>query len=199
MKKAGYTSEFRFGIYWWTFKNLKNENFEKNEKNCWRYHHFIDMYQKLQSYEVQFLRYGVRQFFFSFWAIFLPFTTPYAPPPHLTSQKTKYLKKWKKNLELSSFCATKNMIKWSMFTQILSVTNIIFALLPHYWPQKLKFGENVKSTWRYYPLTHVHHKSRSHDEWLMRYKLQRPKILSFWAIFFSLIFLKTQKIKILKI
>ena len=63
------------------WKTWKNENFEKNEKNCWRYHHFIDMYQKLQSYEVQFLRYGVRQFFFSFWAIFLPFTTPYAPPP----------------------------------------------------------------------------------------------------------------------
>ena len=137
--------------------------------------------------------------FFLILGHFFALYDPLRPPPHLTSQKTKYLKKWKKNLELSSFCATKNMIKWSMFTQILSVTNIIFALLPHYWPQKLKFGENVKSTWRYYPLTHVHHKSRSHDEWFMRYKLQRPKILSFWAIFFSLIFLKTQKIKILKI
>ena len=36
-------------------------NFEKNEKHCWRYHHFTQNYQKPQSHEVQFLRYGVRQ------------------------------------------------------------------------------------------------------------------------------------------
>ena len=33
MKKVEHTSEFPFGIYWWTVKNLKNQNFEKkNEK-----------------------------------------------------------------------------------------------------------------------------------------------------------------------
>ena len=32
MKKVGYTSEFTFGIYWWTLKNLKNQNFEKPEE-----------------------------------------------------------------------------------------------------------------------------------------------------------------------
>ena len=37
-------------------KNLKNQNFEKKEKNHWRYHHFTHEYQKLQSYGVQFLR-----------------------------------------------------------------------------------------------------------------------------------------------
>ena len=36
-------------------KTLKNENF------CLRYHHFTHVYQKLQSYDVCFLRYGVRQ------------------------------------------------------------------------------------------------------------------------------------------
>ena len=28
----------------------------KNEKNCWRYHHFTHEYQEPQSYEVQFLK-----------------------------------------------------------------------------------------------------------------------------------------------
>ena len=48
------------------------------------------------------------------------------------------------------------------------------ALLAHYWPQKSKFG-NVKNSRRYYPFTHVHHKSRSYDVWFLRYKVQRTK------------------------
>ena len=70
MKKVGHTSEFSFGIYWWTLKNTKNQNFEKMKKNCWRYHNFTHVYQKQQSYEEQLLRYRVRQIFLSFWAIF---------------------------------------------------------------------------------------------------------------------------------
>ena len=33
----------------------------KNEKISWRYHHFTQLYQKLWSDDVQFLRYGARQ------------------------------------------------------------------------------------------------------------------------------------------
>ena len=86
--------------------------------------------------------------FLSFWAIFCPFI-----PHPLTTQKIKILKKWKKNLQISSFqtCATKNTIIWCMLTQIWSATDIIFchlrpffAILPHYWPWKLKFGKNKK-------------------------------------------------------
>ena len=80
MKKVGHTSEFPFDIYWWTLKNLKNQTFEKMKKKkkqktkkCWRYHHFTHVYQKPQSYEVQFLRYGVRQDFFVILGHFLPF------------------------------------------------------------------------------------------------------------------------------
>ena len=90
-------SEFPFGIYWWTLKNPKNQNFEKMKKNCWIY--FTHEYQKPQSYEVHFQRYGMRWFFFIS-GHFLPFK----PPLHcLTTQKTKILKKWKKHLEMSSF------------------------------------------------------------------------------------------------
>ena len=40
---------------------------------------------------------------------------------------------------------------------------VIFALLPHYWPLKIKTWKNVKNTGRYYPVTHVYYKSRSYD------------------------------------
>ena len=45
--------------------------------------------------------------YFSFWAIFCPFTP-------LTAQKMKISKKWKKHLEISSFytCVPKIMIRW---------------------------------------------------------------------------------------
>ena len=32
-----------------------------------------------------------------------------------------------------------------------------FALLPHYWPQKLRFGKNVKAPWKCCPFTHVYY------------------------------------------
>ena len=50
-------------------------------------------------------------YYFSFWAIFCPFTP-------LTAQKSKFWKKWKKSLEISSFyiCVPKIMIYgfWDM-------------------------------------------------------------------------------------
>ena len=56
----------------------------------------------------------------------------------------------------------------------------IFALLHHYWPKKWKFRKNVKNTWGYYPFTHVYHKSKSCDVWLLRYKVQ-------WTEFFYIL------------
>ena len=53
--------------------------------------------------EVQFLRYGVRQNFLSFWAIFCLYTP-------LNTGKIKILKQWKKHLEMSSLytCLSKS-------------------------------------------------------------------------------------------
>ena len=61
-----------------------------------------------------------------------------------------------------------------------------FALLPHYWPWKLKFRKNVKITWRYYPFTHVHHNSRSYDVWFLNYKVQRTTFVCHFGPFFVL-------------
>ena len=44
--------------------------------NCSKYHHFTPVYQKLQSYEVQFLRYGVTYNFCHFKPFFALFTVP---------------------------------------------------------------------------------------------------------------------------
>ena len=134
-------------------KNQKNQNFEKIKKHCLRYH-FTHMYPKPQSYEVQFQKYGVRQFFLPFWAIFYPLPPPPPILNTLTTQKTKILKKWKKLTQI-----------WSAADTIFCHFRPFFALLPHYWPQKLKFGKKKykKNTWRYYPFTHVHHKSRLYD------------------------------------
>ena len=51
------------------------------KQNCWRHHHYTHVDQKPQSYEVQFLGHGVRQFLLSFWAIFNPHPPPRLDPP----------------------------------------------------------------------------------------------------------------------
>ena len=78
-------------------KNLKDQNFEKNEKSCQRYYHFTHLYQKYNH-----LMYGSWDIewdknFFSL----LPFTTTW---------KIKILKKWKKHLVMASFytCVPKS-------------------------------------------------------------------------------------------
>ena len=65
-----------------------------------------------------------------------------------------------------------------------------FVILGHFllfYPlltQKIKIGKNVKSTWRYYPFTYVHHKSRSYDVWFLRYGVQRTKFIVILGYFF---------------
>ena len=79
------------------WKTEKSE-FWKNEKNP-------------QPYEVQFLRYGVRQNIFVILGRFLPFYHPPPPPPPQTTQKTKILKKMEKSsgdVIILNLCNKKN-------------------------------------------------------------------------------------------
>ena len=71
---------------------------KKWKKNPWRHYHFTNVYHKLQSYDVWFLRYWTwRTESFVILDRFLPFYP-------LTTQKIKILKNWKKkHLEISSF------------------------------------------------------------------------------------------------
>ena len=103
----GHTSEFPFGIYWWSLKKPKNQNFEKTKKNCWRYHHFTHVYQKPQSYEVQFLRYRVRQFFLCH---FRPFFALYLPlhPNNPENQNFEKIKKASRDVIILNWCNKKH-------------------------------------------------------------------------------------------
>ena len=139
--------------------------------------------------------------YFSFWAIFCPFTP-------LTAQKIKILKKWKKHLEISSFyiCVPKIMIRRCMVPEISCMTNVIvishfglfFALLPPNNPKNQNF-EKMKKTPRDIIILHmctINDNHMMYGSWDMEH--DRQNFLSFWTIFCPFTPLTTQKIKILK-
>ena len=106
-RRLGHSSEFPFGIYWETLKNLKNQNFEKMKRNCMRYHHFTHVYQKMKKAPGD--------------VIIL----------NLCNKKHDQMMYAYSGME----CIRHNFCHFRSF----------FALLPHYWTQKLKFGKNVKN------------------------------------------------------
>ena len=157
-----HTSELPFGIYWWTMKNLKNHNFEKMKKNCWRYNHFTHVHQKPNSYEVHFLRYGVRQIFFCHFGLFLSL------PPNNPKKNFEKIKQASGDVTILNLCnkkhnqmiyaysdmeCTKNdnhMIygSWDINCNrqiFLSFYTIFCSFTPLLTPI-LKFGKNVKNT-----------------------------------------------------
>ena len=107
------------------------------KKICWRYHYFTHVYPKSHLYDVQFLRYGLRQTkIFVILGHFLPF---YPPQPHLLMiQKIKILKK---NVE-----TTGNIIllwihvhhKWRSydiwFRKYKVLQTEVFVILCHFLP-----------------------------------------------------------------
>ena len=87
-KKVGHTSEFMFGIYWWTLKNPKIQNFEK-----WK--HLLE----ISSFYTCVPKTTTETEFFVILGDFLPF---YHPLP-LTTQKIKILKNEKNILKCHHF------------------------------------------------------------------------------------------------
>ena len=131
-----------------------------------------NMYQKPQSYKVQFLRYGVRQFFCHFGAFFAFYLLPNNPE----NQNFEKMKKASGYVIISNLCnKNHNQMIYAYSDMECNRHNFLsFWLFSHYWPQKSKFQKNVKTTWRYYPFTHVHHKSRSYV-WFLWYKDKNAK------------------------
>ena len=109
--------------------------------------------------------------YFSFWAIFCPFT-------HLPAQKIKILKIYKKHLEISSFDTSvpKIMIMCCTVPEIWCVTDVIvisnfglfFALLPPNNPKNQTF-KKIRKTPGEYPITYVRQKLWSDDIRFLRY------------------------------
>ena len=92
--------------------------------------------------------------FLLFWSIFCP-----------NNPQNQNFEKMKKTTGCHHFIYVYQKSWLYMLPEILSATNItfchfgpFFALLPHYWPRKLKFGKNVN--WRLYPFTCVYSQVR---------------------------------------
>ena len=113
----------------------KNKILKKWKKTPVRYHNFILVYHKWQSYDVRFLRYGVQHNFFVILDYFLPFTS-------LTTWKIKILKTWKLCQEILSFytCIPKMTTMWFMVPERWSMRDeditfcqleLFFVLFPH--------------------------------------------------------------------
>ena len=94
----GWNCYFLFSAIFCPFDspNSPKNSFRTMEKTTttttpnWRYHHFPQVYQKSWSYAILFLRYMVCDgcnCYFSFWAIFCPFTTLTAPKIKIKKKK----------------------------------------------------------------------------------------------------------------
>ena len=152
-----------------------------------RDHNFAHVYQKSQSYDVPFPRYGVRQAdYLSFWAIFCPFS-------HLTTRKiilrygvqqTKifldlFLPFYPSLWENQDFGKMNNTLEDIIILQMCTINDshdvwflryemqqtkflvILDHFLPFYHtnnPKNQYFEELKKTTRRYYHFTHVYHK-----------------------------------------
>ena len=149
-KKVDHTSEFPSDIYWWTLKNLKNQKFVEMKKKKTPGDLIISQVdQKPQSHEVQFLRYRVRQIFFghfgSFWVIFCPFT----PHPSSNTENQNSEKRensiWRchhfKFVQQKTWSYDVWLLRYGVQQTYFLYFRQFFALLLHYWSQKLKCGK----------------------------------------------------------
>ena len=91
--------------------------------------------------------------FFVILGYFLPC---YPPPNNPENQNLEKMKKSSGNVIILNLCNKKhNQMMYAYSDMECHRHNChfrpLFALLPNYWPWKLKIGKNVKKTWTYYP------------------------------------------------
>ena len=85
--------------------NPQNQNFEKMKKNTWRYYHFAHAYHKWQSYDVWFLRYGVRQ---TKLFVILDHFLPFHPTNNLENRNFEKMKKIPGDIIILRMCTINN-------------------------------------------------------------------------------------------
>ena len=183
-------------------KTPKKSKFWKNEKKCWRYHHFTQVYQKPQLYEVQFLRYGVRQTEFF---VILGHFLPSYPSNNYENQNFKTMKKASCNVIILHMCIKNHnhmmYASWDVEYDrhnFLSFWPIFCTFTPLLTP-KIKIWNKLKKKPGYIILLHMCTINEDHmmyGSWEISHDKQ--SFLSFWISFCTLTFLTTWKIKILK-
>ena len=148
----------------------------KKKKYCWRYHHFIHVYQKWQSYHVRFLRYGVRQ---RELFVILGYFLPFYPTSNLPKQKSSWRYYW-----FTQVISCMVPEKWSMMDRICLNFGPFFTLQQ---PEKAKFWKNEKKP---RDIITLHKCTKKHDYMLhCSWDTRRNRCnihFSFWAIFCSL-------------
>ena len=129
------------------------------------------MYQKPQSCEVRFLRYGVQQTeFFVILSHFLPLY----PTNNL---KNKNFEKMKKHLEISCYTCVPHTIIiscmvpeiWSSIDRLFYHFGPFFPFYPHNNLESQNLEKMNNLPWDNNHYTHTYHKWRSHDVWVLRY------------------------------
>ena len=134
------------------FEKPKKSEFPKNEKKkkhkkAKKTGDIIILHMCTKNHnQVQSMRYGVTQFFCHLGPIC-------GPPLSLTPQKTKILKKktkkhleiwWYHHFQLVQQKTLSNdvcLLRYGVWQTVFCHFRSFFALLPHYWPGKLKFGK----------------------------------------------------------
>ena len=104
---------------------------------------------------------SVTEFFLSFWAIFCPLNP--LNSNNAENQNFEKMKKASGEIIILNLCNKKhNHMMYAYSNMECDRHNflsfqVIFCSLATLWPWKLKFGKNVKNSWRYYPFTNVYH------------------------------------------
>ena len=161
-------------------QNIRNL---KKWKKCWKNYQFTHVYQKLQSHEVLFLRYRVRDKTCCNFGSFLHFYP-------LTTQKIKILKKQKKHLKMSWFywgvpkITIISYCSWDMKCDRHNFLSFwpFLALLPHYWCRKLKFRKNIKKYIILLPMGTINEDHMMYCSWDLRHKRDFCHFGSFFAL-----------------
>ena len=128
----GHTSEFPFGIYWWTLKNLKNQIFEK-----WNNLLGIPFYTCVaKANHMRYSSWGMfwDRILLSFWVFLCPFNPL---PPNKPENQNFETKKTFRDVIILNFCNKKHYHIYIIFCHFRP----FFVLVPHW---KLKFWKNVK-------------------------------------------------------
>ena len=155
----------------------------------------MHVYQKSQSYDVRFLRYGVKRTeFFVILGYFLPFYHP--PPNNPTNQNFE-----KSTCRCHHFTQVYQksgsyhvcFLRYGVWQTEFFIILDFFFFLPFYPsnnPENKNFGKIKKTPGNII----IYHKWQSYDVWLMRYGARQ----TLWVIFCPFTPLKTWNIKILK-
>ena len=161
---------------------MKNFKFEKSNWRCYHFtFHTCVPLMTLIWYMVPEIWRATDRIFCHFVPFFLHFFST-------SNLENKNFEQNEKTLEILSFCTCVQWmaLKWSLVSKISSPMDIIFyhfqLFFPIYPPEKLKFWENEKNTWRL-----SFHTCATNDNHIMYgswdIECNGHNILSFWNIF----------------